>query len=180
MDRGFYLSKKKKKIFSLPQGKSCEKDLPIYLRYCVFIREIWVPLRNELGRDWSLGPLYSYGVMTIGDVHSTVGTLWLTLHHPLQQSPNSHHYCPPEFSLRDLFFSSPPPLDARNRFADGSIGNEITYLWSDARGKPRYFCQVFPSNFKSRPICLFLLQFPTKFQDTLKGKTILWTCFTNV
>lgn len=51
--------------------------------------------------------------MTIGDVHSTVGTLWLTLHHPLQQSPAI--VIVGRFSLRDLFFSPlllPFPLDA--------------------------------------------------------------------
>lgn len=95
---------KKKKFFS----QYLREGFAIYLRYCVFIREIWVPLRNE---RWRLvtGPIVVVRVMTIGDVHSTVGTLWLTLHHPLQQSP-SHRYCRPIQFTRFIFFS--PPLDA--------------------------------------------------------------------
>lgn len=167
---------KKKKFFS----QYLREGFAIYLRYCVFIREIWVPLRNE---RWRLvtGPIVVVRVMTIGDVHSTVGTLWLTLHHPLQQSP-SHRYCRPIQFTRFIFFSPPTPLSSRrsrNRFADESIGNKITYLWTDGHRETRPpgnldICQVFlPSNFKLRPIVFFYFNFQRNFR-------ILWRMFTDV
>lgn len=166
----------KKKFFS----QYLREGFAIYLRYCVFIREIWVPLRNE---RWRLvtGPIVVVRVMTIGDVHSTVGTLWLTLHHPLQQSP-SHRYCRPIQFTRFIFFSPPTPLSSRrsrNRFADESIGNKITYLWTDGHRETRPpgnldICQVFlPSNFKLRPIVFFYFNFQRNFR-------ILWRMFTDV
>lgn len=166
----------KKNFFS----QYLREGFAIYLRYCVFIREIWVPLRNE---RWKLvtGPIVVVRVMTIGDVHSTVGTLWLTLHHPLQQSP-SHRYCRPIQFTRFIFFSPPTPLSSRrsrNRFADESIGNKITYLWTDGHRETRPpgnldICQVFlPSNFKLRPIVFFYFNFQRNFR-------ILWRMFTDV
>lgn len=127
------------------------------------------------------GPIVVVRVMTIGDVHSTVSTLWLTLHHPLQQSP-SHRYCRPIQFTRFIFFSPPTPLSSRrsrNRFADESIGNKITYLWTDGHRETRPpgnldICQVFlPSNFKLRPIVFFYFNFQRNFR-------ILWRMFTDV
>lgn len=94
----------------------------------------------------------------------------------------SHRYCRPIQFTRFIFFSPPTPLSSRrsrNRFADESIGNKITYLWTDGHRETRPpgnldICQVFlPSNFKLRPIVFFYFNFQRNFR-------ILWRMFTDV
>lgn len=82
-------------------------------------------------------------------------------------------------SVYAIYFFLPSSRRSRNRFADESIGNKITYLWTDGHRETRPsgnldICQVFlPSNFKLRPIVFFYFNFQRNFR-------ILWRMFTDV
>lgn len=154
----------KKKFFS----QYLREGFAIYLRYCVFIREIWVPLRNE---RWRLvtGPIVVVRVMTIGDVHSTVGTLWLTLHHPLQQSPAI--VIVGRFSLRDLFFSPlllpfPLVIDLRTSLSEIKLHTyELT-----GTGKPVHPETSIFAKFSFRRILNYVqLFFSTSISNEISG-----------
>lgn len=173
MERRIF-KKKKKNFFSEGHRGYYAKDLPIYLRYCVFIREIWVPLRNETVETGH----WAHCSRTGNDNRRCAQHSGHFVTHFASSAATipSHHYCRPIQFTRFIFFSPPLPsfpLDTRNRFADESIGNKITYLWTDGYRETRSvgnldICQVFlPSNFKLRSIVYFYFNFQRNFR-------ILW------
>ena len=111
---------------------------PIRFNHYVFIRETWVLLPNELVGTLVAGSIVVVTalVMIIDNVHSTVGTLWATRHHPAQQLWGSSFVGDSVYAIHFFFSSSPSALVsffwlgwADNRFAGKSIRNWTIYIY---------------------------------------------------
>lgn len=106
MERRIF-KKKKKKFFSEGHRGYYAKDLPIYLRYCVFIREIWVPLRNETVETGH----WAHCSRTGNDNRRCAQHSGHFVTHFASSAATipSHHYCRPIQFTRFIFFSPPLP-----------------------------------------------------------------------